>query len=182
MNKQVLFLQGGGDDGYTADQAMVASLKAALGKEYSVHYPELPSDESKPDYGWIGQIATHISKADDDVIIVAHSFGASMLLKYLSENKVQKKIAGIFLISTPFWDGDVDWQKPFELKANFAAKLPKDIPITFYHSRDDEEIPVAQFEQYKEKVIQAAFHEIKAGGHQFNNDLARVAKDVKSLR
>jgi len=32
MSKQVLFIQGGGDDGYEADKALVASLQTALGK------------------------------------------------------------------------------------------------------------------------------------------------------
>ncbi len=40
--------------------------------------------------------------------MAGHSFGASMLLKFLSENKVKQKVDGIFLIAAPFWDGDED--------------------------------------------------------------------------
>lgn len=51
MSKKVLFIQGGGDDGYKADKALADSLQTALGKGYEVSYPELPSDDSLPDYG-----------------------------------------------------------------------------------------------------------------------------------
>lgn len=181
MTKQVFFIQGGGDDGYNSDKPLVDSLRTTLGKTYEVNYPELTSDDSKPDFGWTKQIADKIAAYKDDFIIVAHSFGASMLLKYISENKTPKHITGFFLLATPFWDGKEDWQKGFLLKPDFADKLPKDIPLHFYHCKDDEEIPFSQFEQYKQKVKHAAFHVSKTGGHQFNNDLSKVAHDIKSV-
>lgn len=181
MNKQILFIQGGGDDGYTADKALVASLRKALGKGYTIAYPELKSDESQPDYGWVKQIAKQISDYNEDLIIVAHSFGASMLLKHLSENSVPKNITAVFLLATPFWKGDEDWQKGLMLEKDFAGKLPKDIPLFFYHCRDDEEVPFAQFEKYKKKIENATFHAIKTGGHQFEDALNNVVTDIKSL-
>jgi predicted alpha/beta hydrolase family esterase len=115
------------------------------------------------------------------VILVAHSLGASLVLKYLSERKVKKKISGIFLIATPFWSGDEDWMKGLKLRKGFAPKLPKNIPIFLYHSRDDEEVPFAHLTSYGEKLPHASVHKIKSGGHQFNNDLKFVAKDIKKL-
>jgi predicted alpha/beta hydrolase family esterase len=106
MNKQVLFIQGGGDGGYKADINMVTSLQNELGKDYQVIYPELKSDEDAPDFSWVKLIGEEIDKRKDGVILVAHSLGASMLLKYLSENKVTKKISGVFLLATPYWKGD----------------------------------------------------------------------------
>ncbi len=67
--------------------------------------------------------ARKISETGSDIILVGHSFGASMILKYLSENSVNKKIAGIFLIATPFWNGNEDLQKGLKLQENFADRL-----------------------------------------------------------
>jgi predicted alpha/beta hydrolase family esterase len=181
MKKQVLFIQGGGEDGYEADAALAASLQKALGSEYEIYYPEIESDESAPDYGWIQELANKISEAQHNVSIVAHSFGASMTLKYLTENSLQKKITGLFLMATPFWDGNEDWQKGIMLHKNFADKIPKEIPLFLYHCRDDEEIPFSHLERYKQKLTRAVFREIKSGGHQLNNDLTVVANDIKSL-
>jgi len=180
MNKHILFIQGGGEAGYETDKALVASLQAALGNAYDIHYPEIKPDESAPAFGWLPQIGKNISEATSDVILVGHSFGASMLLKYLSENPVHKKITGIFLIATPFWNGNEDWQTGLKLQENFAAGLPAGVPVFFYHCADDEEIPFSHLDHYKQHLPQAGFREIKKGGHQLNNDLTVVANDIQS--
>ena len=181
MTKQVLFIQGGGDGGYETDAALVTSLETTLGKEYDINYPEIKSDESASDFGWTRQIGMRINEAKDNVILVGHSFGASMILKYLSENFVNKKIEGIFLIATPFWSGDEDWEKGLTLKNGFADKLSNEVPIFFYHCQDDEEIPFSHLDLYRQKLNRAIFREIEIGGHQLNNDLTLVANDIKSI-
>lgn len=182
MSKQILFFQGGGEDGYNADKAMVASLKKHLGKDYAVHYNEIQSDESLPDYGWKEQIGKQLAEMKDDFILAGHSLGASTILKYLSEHSVDRNINGIFLLSTPFWNGNEAWKAAFKLKDDFAEKLPKQTPVFFYQSMDDEEVPFDQFKMYREKLPIAIYREIEQGGHQLNNDLAVVAEDIKALK
>lgn len=179
--KQVLFIQGGGNGGYDADEALVISLQKNLGKEYQIHYPEIQTNETVSDFGWLQEIDKNISKINDDFILAGHSFGASMILKYLSENSITQKIKGILLIATPFWNGNEEWITGLKLKNDFADKLPADTPIFLYHCKDDGEIPYSHFEQYKQKLNRAIFREIERGGHQFNNDLTLVADDIKSL-
>ncbi|MDO6761870.1 alpha/beta hydrolase [Tamlana sp. 2_MG-2023] len=122
-----------------------------------------------------------ISENDKNLILVGHSFGASMILKFLSENPVQTELKGIFLIATPYWNGNDDWIQGLMLKDNFADKLPDNVPMFFYHCKDDEEIPFSQLQDYKEKLNRAIYREIEKGGHQLNNDLTIVAKDIESL-
>ena len=181
MKKQVLFIQGGGNRGYEADAKLVTSLQKELGKDNEISYPRMQTDEAAPDFGWLKQIGKEIGKLKDDVILVAHSLGASLLLKYLSENKVSKKIAGIFLMSTPFWSGKGDWVQGLKLQGDFAEHLPKNGRIFFYHCRDDEEIPFDNLASYRHKLPGATFREIESGGHQLGNNLNLVAKDIKDL-
>jgi len=91
MTKSVLFIQGGGDDGYEADAKLAASLRQALGAAYDVRYPEMLSDDAMSDFGWPRQIGNEILLVDGEVILVAHSLGASMLLKYLSESEEKNR-------------------------------------------------------------------------------------------
>ncbi|MEQ9440864.1 MAG: alpha/beta hydrolase [Cyclobacteriaceae bacterium] len=181
MNRCILFIQGGGEGGYEADIELVASLQTALGKNYDINYPKMPSDESASDFGWLQQIGKKIYEIKSDVILAGHSLGASMILKYLSENSVDKKIEGIFLMATPFWSGNEDWKQGLKLHENFADELPDETPIFFYHCQDDEEIPISHLNYYKQKLTQATFREIKSGGHQLNNDLTLVSNDIKTL-
>jgi predicted alpha/beta hydrolase family esterase len=177
----ILFIQGGGYGGYEADKSLVASLQAILGKAYNVHYPEILSDESAADYGWVAQIEEKIKEIKNAFILMGHSFGASMILKYLSEYALHRPINGIFLIATPFWSGDEDWKQGLKLQKNYDTKLPAEIPIFFYHCQDDEEVPIAHLHSYKQKLTQATFRVIENGGHQLKNRLSIVASDIKSL-
>ena len=181
MNQHVLFVQGGGGkEDYEADAKLVTSLREALGQAYKVHYPLL-SNESSPDFGRRKQIHKEISLIHGEVILVGHSLGASMLLKYFSENEVKKKVIGIFLISTPFWSGDEDWKQGLKLREDFPDTLPKNVPIFLYHCRDDEEVPFEHLSIYARKLPQATVREIASGGHQLNNNLSLVANDIKTL-
>lgn len=180
MKKHVLFIQGGGNGGYEADMKLVVSLRKELGVGYDVKYPELKS-EALSDFGWPRQIANEIAAMNDNFSLVAHSVGASMLLKYLSENHVTKKIAGIFLIATPFWQGDEDWKTALKLRDDFPSHLPKDAPIFMYHAKDDDEVPFTDLSIYAAKLPHATIVEIPSGGHQLNNDLSVVARDIRAM-
>lgn len=181
MTKQVIFFHGGGSEGdFEADKKLVDSLKAHLGSSFDVQYPFLPDDGS-PDLGRRRQIGSAIAGSEDGVILVGHSFGASMLLAALSETEVTRTIAGIFLIATPFWQGTEDWVEPFKLRPDFARQIDRRIPLYLYHCLDDEDVPVEQFAIYKQHLPWATFREITTGGHQFNDDLGVVAADIAQL-
>nr|WP_294923333.1 alpha/beta hydrolase [uncultured Flavobacterium sp.] len=135
MKKQILFIQGGGDNGYEADKSLVASLEKEIGPDYDIQYPELESDESLPDFGWVQEIHKEIAGMKSDFFLVGHSLGASMILKYLTEETVNKNIKAIFLAATPFWSDNEDWKQGLKLKENFEEKLPNHIPIFFYHTK-----------------------------------------------
>jgi len=184
MKQQILFIQGGGEGAYQEDEKLVASLRNALGDAYKVRYPQMPN-ESDPDYeAWKVQIIKELTALEGEVMLIGHSLGASFLLKYLAEEKLEKHIAGIFLMATPYWGGD-GWQyegyERVTLPEGFASKLPRGGPIFLYHSRDDEIVPFTHLALYGEKLPQATIRTLDGGGHQFNNELSEVAGDIKGL-
>lgn len=175
---EVLFVHGSGEDGYKADQPLAASLQQHLGTDYNVRYPKMPQDEASPDFGWLRKIGEEIAAAPGKIILVGHSLGASMLLKYLSENK-ESRIRGMFLLATPFWSGNEDWVQGLKLRDDFASALSRDVPIFLYHCEDDEEVDIAQLAMYEAEIPWASVRRLPKGGHQFNNDLAFVARDLR---
>jgi predicted alpha/beta hydrolase family esterase len=185
MNKQVLFIQGGGEGAYEEDEKLVAYLRSALGAVYEVRYPQMPN-ESDPDYeSWKAQIKKELAVLQSEMILIGHSLGSSFLLKYLAEEKIEKRIAGIFLMATPYWGGDGWRYEGYErivLPEGFASELPSGAPIFLYHSRDDEIVPLAHLALYAEKLPQATIREVDGGGHQFNNKLSEVASDIANLQ
>lgn len=181
MKKQVLFVHGGGQGAYEEDEKLAANLRDVLGAAYEVRHPKMP-DEDQPAYeAWKDRITKELSAMDGEVTLVGHSLGASILLKYLSEEKAEKPVAGLFLIAPPYW-GTEDWEvSEYELQKDFASKFPRELPMFFYHSRDDEWVPFAHLALYAEKFPQATTHEFDGRGHQFDDDLSEVARDIKRL-
>ncbi len=181
MKKRVLFVHGGGQGAYEEDRKLAANLRDVLGDAYEVRCPKMP-DEGRPEYeAWKDQISKKLAALDGEMILVGHSLGASILLKYLSEEKVDKPVAGMFLVAPPYW-GAEDWEVgEYELRNDFASKLPEEPPIFFYHSRDDEWVPFAHLALYAEKLPRATIREFDGCGHQFGDDLSDVARDIKGL-
>jgi predicted alpha/beta hydrolase family esterase len=179
VKRHVLFIHGAGQEAYEEDKKLAESLRDVLGDAYAVRHPEMPDS---PEYeAWKDQITRELAALDGEVILVGHSLGASILLKYLAEEELEKPVAGIFLIAPPYW-GAEDWEvSEFALQDNFASKLPGELPVFVYHSRDDEVVPFAHLALYTEKLVGATVRAFDGRGHQFNDDLSEVARDIKGL-
>ncbi len=180
MKKNVLFIQGGGEGAYEADKKLAASLQEGLGSAYQVHYPMMPNEADPAYETYKTQIANEFASLKGQIALVGHSMGGTVLLHYLTEEKVEKPIAGIFLIAAPYWTAE-DWFDEHKLQNNLAPPLHKMPPVFFYHSRDDPVVPFAHMALYAAKLPQATIHEFDGRGHQFHNDLSEVAADIFSL-
>ena len=181
MMKQVLFIQGAGEGAYEEDAKLAASLGDALGTEYHVIYPKMPDEENPEDEAWLTQITEELASLDGNAFLVGHSAGGAVLLKYLLKEDIHKPVAGIFLISIPYWGPEDEQGDEYPLHEGFASRLPKGVPIFLYHSRDDEWVRFAHLRIYAEKIPQATVRKFEGRRHQFNNDLSEVAEDIKSL-
>jgi predicted alpha/beta hydrolase family esterase len=181
MTRPVLFVHGGGEGAYEEDKRLVESLRDALGAAYDVQYPKMPNEDAPEYAAWKDRIANEIAASDGELILVGHSLGASILLKYVSEEEIANRVAGLFLVAPPYW-GAEDWEVgQYELQRDFASKLPEGLRIFFYHGRDDEVVPFGHLALYAEKLPQATFRGFNGRGHEFDGDLSEVARDIGEL-
>lgn len=81
----VIFIQGGGKGAYHEDAPLADSLQGALGPEYDVRYPQMPGEDDPNVETWKQKISSELSRTHGKVILVAHSVGGSILLRYLTE-------------------------------------------------------------------------------------------------
>lgn len=181
MRIPVLFIQGGGEGAHDEDASLAASLQKALGAEYDVIYPQMPG-ESEPEMpAWKAQIAKDLETLEGKVILVGHSLGGSVLLNYLSEEWIEKPIAALFLLAAPSWDEE-NWNfDDLRLPRDLAAKLSRIPRVFLYHNRDDEIVPFSHLALHTARLPRAVVREGDKGGHQFGNDLANVASDVRRV-
>jgi hypothetical protein len=179
MTQSVLFIHGGGEGAHAWDARLVSSLEQKLGPAYQVRYPKMP-DEAEPEYAaWKRRICEELAALGKGVFLVGHSIGASMLIKLLSEGPPQQSIAGVFLLSGPFWH-DEGWRwKELELPADVADRIPKGVPVFLYHGREDADVPFSHLELYAKALPRAVVRALDGRDHQLNDDLTEVAQDIK---
>jgi len=183
MKKQVLFIQGAGAGAYEEDNLLAESLQHALGADYDVNFPQMPDEDNAPYELWKRTIEKQLLAMQKPVVLVGHSAGGSYLAKILTEVDFKEYVAGVSLISAPFWGGEgwlYDGYEELELPANAASRVPADAKIFLYHSRDDETVPFTHLALYAKLFTQATVRALAEGGHQVNNDLTVVADDILS--
>jgi uncharacterized protein len=179
MGAVVLFVHGAGEGVYEEDGLLVASLRDALGPSYEVRYPRMPLEDSAHYSDWTARIASALPPRGNEVVLVGHSVGGSVLLRYLCEKPVEASVTGLLVIAAPFWGADDfwDWDEA-RLPEDAAAKLASVPRIFMYHSRDDEVVPFSHLALYSARLPQATIRPVDVGGHQLKNDLADVAHDI----
>lgn len=181
MTTQILFIQGGGKGAYEEDKLLAESLREKLGTGYDIRYPRMPEEDGATYEQWKKRLTKEFAALDRRVIVAAHSVGGSLLLKYLTEETIKASVMGLFIVAAPYF-GARNWEfDEFALPNGFGSKLPKDVPVFFYHSHDDQWVPFEHMSLYAKKLPQATTRAFDDRGHQFNNDLSEVARDMKGL-
>jgi predicted alpha/beta hydrolase family esterase len=183
MARQVLFIQGAGSEGaYEEDATLAASLQARLGAGYVVHYPRMPHEE-EPDYEvWKNVIARELAAMGSGAILVGHSIGASVAVRAVVDGSAGPSLAGVFLVSAPFWYDHEFWRwDEVKLPTDAAERIPDGLPVFLYHGRQDESVPVSHVEMYARALPQATVHRLDGRNHQLDDDLAEVARDIMLL-
>lgn len=180
--RQVLFIQGAGKGTHDAwDNKLVASLKGALGPDYTIRYPRMP-DESEPDpTAWKKAIARELKRLSDGVSLVGHSIGAAILLDYLGGGAVERSPAAVFLIAAPFI-GEGGWPSDdLRPTKRLAAELHDGPLLHFYQGRADETVPFSHIDMFAAAFPHAIIRRLEGRDHQLNDDLSEVGQDIRRL-
>lgn len=183
MKKQVLFIHSAGAQGnHRGSSDLAAYLNNALGDEYQLLNPKMPNPEN-PEYTlWKAQLDKEFALLDGEALLIGHSLGGSVLLKYLSEKTIHLPISGLFMVAAPYWGKDEDWQaEDYTLSDNFTLKLPQIPQIFLYHSRNDEVVPSSHLGFYKQKLPKAKTFLLGNDDHYFRNGLPKLIDDIKGL-
>ena len=182
MKKEILFVHSAGPQGHhEGSDYLVRYLIDALGTGYRMWLPDMPDPENPHYVDWRARLKKELASIEDGLILVGHSLGASVLLKYLTEEKLQQPIAGLFLIGAVYW-GKKDWEvKEYVLKRNFSARLPPIGRIFLYHSSDDEVVPISHVRYFANELPNATVREFEHCGHLFGRGLPELVEDIKRL-
>ena len=178
--KKILFAHSAGPQ-YSEGKGsydLVKYLKQKLSNEFEILFPKIEKPGTPTYAKFTEMFASSFAKIKDPVILIGHSLGGSTLLKYLSEEKPDISIPGLFLVSTPHWKSNM---KEFQLEDNFQNSL-KDIPAIFlYHSKNDPYVPFENLKFYKAAFKTATVRELPGKEHTFSKGLRKLVSDIKTL-
>ena len=178
MLRNVLVIHGAGEPRRRGGKVYWEPLLGKpLGPRYVVRAPRMPRP-TRPNYRlWADRIAELIAETERPAL-VGHSFGGSVLLKYLAEAAHRPALAGLFLVATPFWGPEFP---EYALPPDFGARL-RDVPIYLYHSRDDPEAPFEHLAKYRRALPQAVARALDGRGHEFaQREFPELVEDIRRL-
>lgn len=179
--QSVLFVHAAGDPRQPDGSGqLIDYLGRELGDGYRVLAPTMPHPDEPRYRPWRDWIEQELSTVQGSVILVGHSFGGSVLMKYLADGTIQPAVRGLFLVSVPYWGPD-GWQyEEYDLPDGFAARLPES-PIFLYHSRDDPHVPYAHLDLFAGHLPQAILRPLDGSEHSFTGGLPQLVTDIQSL-
>lgn len=119
--------------------------------------PRMPlKDDAKYD-DWKINFERYLDVMDDEIILIGTSLGGIFLTKYLSENKVDKKLISVYFVCAPF-DGELsneDLVGGFELQDDLSLIEKNCNNLTFLFSADDDIVPVSHADKYSKALPNA---------------------------
>ena len=186
---EILFIPSAGPQ--TEDQGstgLIRYLKKSLEKDFILDFPQMPDPENPRYFRWKEVLDKKMNSGESKILLVGHSLGGSVLLKYISEEKFTRKIAGLFLVAAPFW-GQSEWEiDEFMLRSDFELYVNRIPDIFIYHSCEDEWVPFEHMVHYSRVLLNARIrvlhgkdHEFFAGLPQLTEDLINVGKNGRSV-
>ena len=183
MRKAILFIHSAGHQNQVeGSTGLVNHLQKELGEEYQLIKPLMPEPENPRYKDWEEKLESVFKTLDNNLLIIGHSLGASVLLKFLSENMITNSIKAMFLISTPYW-GKKDWKiEEFEFKESFPSMLPSIEELFLYHSKHDQWVPYCHLEHFAQILPESKVRTLEGIEHEFFNGLPQLVKDIKNIR
>lgn len=182
MKKQILFAHSGGPQGSPGlgSYDFISWLEYSLGKEYQISCPIIEDPEA-PSYSmWKSMLNKYLDKPEQEFILIGHSLGGAMLLKYLSEETIDSKINALHLVAVPFF-GKTGWNlDDFALKKDFTKSLPPLNAVHLFHCTNDPIVPLDHLNFYGKSLTQAIVHELEGNSHVFSDGLPELLQIIRT--
>jgi uncharacterized protein len=156
------------------------NLQKDLGKNYDVICPQMPNKFNARYEEWKIWFEKILDLLEDNLILIGHSLGGIFLTKYLSENRINKKIKATILVAAVF-DETNEFLTNFKLSKSLDKFLNQSEEIYLMHSLDDQVVPFRAMGRYKKLLPKAEEIVFKNKGHFNQEKFSEIVELIKKI-
>ena len=129
-------------------------LKDELRKKgHDVVVPELPHPDEPDAEEWTKVLVDEVGPIDNETIILGHSLGGALALRFLEAAEAYSTPKGVVLVSTPWRIGHELFHGFFMTELDFDVLAWKASFFTVVHSKDDDKIPFNHAQKYADVLF-----------------------------
>ena len=147
---------------------------------HDVVAPQLPDAENPDEQAWNEALLEEVKQVNDEVIVIGHSLGGAMALRFLEAVEARSTPKACLLISTPWMIRSEKFRGFFMSELDFEVLMWKVSRFAILHSREDDVIPFDHAEKY-EKVLHAKLFAVDGAGHFQGESYPEMLKVIDEL-
>ncbi|MBP6854889.1 MAG: alpha/beta hydrolase [Candidatus Pacebacteria bacterium] len=157
-------------------------MDAELGKSFEIIRPRMPLQDNAKYRDWKIFFERYIPFLRNNAILIGGSLGGIFLAKYLSENKLPKKVLSTYLVCAPFDNTCIgeDLVNGFKLESDLSLIEKNTKNLTLLFSKDDDCVPVNHAEKYRAKLPNAKIVIYKSKNGHFN--ISKFPEIIKMIK
>jgi predicted alpha/beta hydrolase family esterase len=167
MTARMLFVHGAG--GYLDDKPLADGISSVLGLERDM--PEFADDDMSFE-GWATPLRRKLDELGPDDRVVAHSFGATVLVRVLAEKP--RRLRSAVLLAMPDWS-----PRGWDVPGYALGSTEPETVLSLHHCRDDDVVPFEHLARNAALLPSARTTVHATGGHQFLGAEADIAADIR---
>jgi predicted alpha/beta hydrolase family esterase len=157
------------------------SLQDDLGSGYEFIKPTMPNRYASRYEEWEISFKNVLDYAGKGIVLIGHSLGGTFLLKYLTENEVDKNIKQLHLVA-PVLSESKEYLEKFVVDVGKISNIKNIYGNTFlYASEDDEVVLFSDSARIKELVPEVNFSIFTDRGHFLQEDFPEIVQKIKEL-
>jgi predicted alpha/beta hydrolase family esterase len=148
--------------------------------EIETIYLRMPNSKNARYPEWKLWFEKLIPLLNDEIILVGHSLGGIFLAKYLSENKISKRVIQLNLVAPPY-DTEVikDSLADFALEEKVSNITEQVDSVIIYQSKDDQAVAYEDALKYKEDMPEAELIVFEDRGHFLQEEFPELVENIK---
>ena len=147
---------------------------------FEVLAPELPFSGEPELFEWLKAMEEQVGRLGPDDIILGHSLGAVMALRYLEAAEMTGTPRALIMVAAPWTHKRADMRSFFMSEFDADVLMWKARDFIIVHSKDDELVPFDHAKNYKE-ILRGKLLAREGEGHYMEEKYPVLLELIKKL-